>query len=250
MAACVFCAAIHLRGETVALWLFDEERGAQSVLGKFGRAFQPSAGEPEPGAPPSSAAARHRGNLRPKLNVGDGDWTLECWLKLAVMAAADGVVFEIGDDPRGPDDCVTRLSVLPAENAFALVSLTAAPKGVAKRVERPNPAGPPARAAWRESTTLALNGDALPRATWFHVAVVHDAAAGALRLFIGGRLRAVAAVQMMALPPSADGYFSIGRDGQGQRPIPGAIDELRVSDHVVYREEFAPPGSFSAAPKP
>jgi hypothetical protein len=47
------------------------------------------------------------------------------------------------------------------------------------------------------------------------------------------------------LPPGAEAYVSIGRDGRWQRPFPGALDEVRISDHSEYAADFAPPVSFS-----
>ena len=40
-------------------------------------------------------------------------------------------------------------------------------------------------------------------------------------------------------------YFTIGRDGKWERPLPGRIDELRFSQAILYSASFAPPASFS-----
>ena len=51
--------------------------------------------------------------------------------------------------------------------------------------------------------------------------------------------------ELKSLEPGDEDYLSIGRDGLWKRPLPGRIDELRVSDEQVYREDFTPPESFS-----
>lgn len=183
-----------------------------------------------------------------RLNLGAADWTLECWLRLDAGAASEGVIYEIGAGPRGENELVTRFSVLPAENAFALTGLASAatPGAVARRIEFPNPEGPPPGVANLETVTLALtSGAQLPRETWVHVALVHRAAAGELQLFLDGKSRAVARTQRLALPRGEEAYLSLGRDGRWGRALAGAIDELRVSDHAAYAADFPPPGSFS-----
>jgi hypothetical protein len=182
-----------------------------------------------------------------KLNLGERDWTIECWLRIDAGAKEEGVIFEIGAGPRGENDLVTRFSVLPRENAFLLTSLTTATAAgpVARRIEFPDPAGPPGGVGMLQATMLALNNFALPRNAWVHVALVHEAAAGALRLFVDGKVRAIAAAKILALPHGDEAYFSIGRDGRSERPLAGAMDELRISDHAAYGAEFAPPASFS-----
>jgi hypothetical protein len=184
-----------------------------------------------------------------KLNLGAQDWTLECWLKLNADAAEQGTLFEIGSGPRGENELVTRLTVSPRESAFVLASLTPVSdqnSGMpGRRVEFPNPEGPPGGAAYLQSTTLALNGSTLPRDTWFHVAIVYSRAKSEVSVFVDGRKRGVASLRMMALPRGTEAYVSIGRDGRWQRALPGAIDELRISDRAVYANDFPPPASFS-----
>ncbi|MDO8540876.1 MAG: LamG-like jellyroll fold domain-containing protein [Opitutaceae bacterium] len=184
-----------------------------------------------------------------KLNLGENDWTVEGWLRLEAAAKDEGVIFELGSGPRGENELVTRLTVLPAENAFAFtgISMRAPPPSLVatKRIEFPNPAGPPAGVAHLQTITLAPRDLALPRDTWMHVALVHVAASDELRLFVDGRTRAVAAAAIDALPHGDEAYVSVGRDGKWGRPWAGAIDELRISDHAVYQADFAPPGSFS-----
>ena len=235
--------------DTVALWLFDEAEGAASVPGKFGKALRPGATRAGFADPP----AGFRNVTASQLNLGAHDWTLECWLLLDRSAAEEGTLFEIGTGPRGASELLTRFSVLPRETAFAFVAVsTGADRNAeigAKRIEYPNPEGPPGGVAIVRTVTLALHQASLPREAWFHVALVHTADGGELRLFIDGKVRATAAMKMNALPHGDEAYVSIGCDGSGRRVLAGAIDELRVSDHAVYAAEFAPPGSFGAQRK-
>ena len=154
-----------------------------------------------------------------KLNLGTGDWTIECWLRLDPAAQAEGTIFEIGAGPRGENEHLTRFSVLPEQNAFALTQ--------------------------RSPVTLALGTEKLAPNDWIHVALVHTGATGELRLFANGKSRASASLKMDALPHGDEAYVSIGRDGRWARPLLGVIDELRISDHAVYTADFAPPASFS-----
>jgi len=233
-----------LCADTIAFWSFDEPvagGGASgSVPGKFGGAFRPRL-RPEPLATGIANPTDSR------LNLGAHDWTIECWLHLDLAATDEGVIFELGTGPRGANEWVTRFSVLPAENAFALACLVSVPTGLAPRVEFANPEGPPGGVAWRHAATLASGSMKLPRATWFHAALVHDAKARELRLFIDGRPWAVAALSFRALLRGDDAYLAIGRGGDGQRALAGAIDELRVSDHAVYDRMFKPPASLAGA---
>lgn len=160
------------------------------------------------------------------LNLGDGDWTVELWYKPTRVSTREGVVFEIGEGPRGENDRVTRLSLAAARQAFTLRNQ---PSGVTLTIPTDAAAFDPA------------NGQ------WHHLAFVYDAAAGQLRHYVDGRLQRLP--EKARLKPLATGeepYFSIGRDGAWGRPLPGAIDELRFSIGQIYTHDFTPPGSFAS----
>jgi hypothetical protein len=177
---------------------------------------------------------------------------------LDANAGDEGTIFEVGTGPTEESELVTRLSVLPRENAFALASISNVEDGragtVNKRVEYANAEGPPVGVAYLRSTTLPLSGAPLPRDAWFHVALVHSAATDQLRLFIEGRQRAVVVIEVTALPHGNEAYVSVACDGRGQRVLAGALDELRITDEAEYAADFTPPESFSrglrAAPSP
>jgi hypothetical protein len=278
------------RAESVALWLFDEQRGAhpgsvlkdvgpgsyslvlgqgaQIVPGKFGNALSTGASaaseKPQTSAPSANGNAqsaavftKDKKHVRAapfanatdsRLNLGAKDWTLECWLQLERDAADEGVIFEIGTGPRGENELLTRLSVVPRENAvvvrhLAPIDPTAVTVAVS-RVEFPNPEGPPHGEATLQSVSLVARSP-LSRGAWFHLAVVYRVETNELRLFIDGKSHATAAARMRSLPHGAEAYVSIGRDGRGGRSLAGAIDELRVSAAAVYTSEFSAPQSFA-----
>jgi hypothetical protein len=219
-------------------------RGASLVSGRTGHALRPSGGEQAGTAalslrrPREDAAAsrpRFANVTDSKLNLGADDWTIDGWFRLDPEAAAEGVVLEIGSDPRRPDDLSTRLSILPREHAFLLSGLAPVrierATALARLVEFPNPEGPPAGVAHRFTAALVANRP-LPRDAWFHAAIVQTG--GRLHLLLDGQHCATTAVDLMPLLRSNEGYLALGRDGHGRHPFPGAIDELRVSDHVVF----------------
>ncbi len=155
------------------------------------------------------------------LNFGRGDFTVEFWFKPAPEGAEEGVVFEVGSGPRGENDIVTRLSFLPGAGEFRLFN---------------QPAG----------ATAQLKTDiAALRRGWTHCAFVYEHARGELRHYVDGRRQSAARLKLQPLPAGAEDYFSLGRDGAWGRRLTGALDEMRLSDHALYREDFTVPGSFS-----
>src|SRR5260370_42174320 len=53
---------------------------------------------------------------------------------------------------------------------------------------------------------------------------------------------------MQALPAGPEYYFTLGRDARWEKPLAGALDELRFSRGQVYPAAFTPPGSLVADP--
>jgi hypothetical protein len=275
-------ATLNGAADTVALWLFDEPeglypssilndasghdlflafgRGAQIVEGRFGRALEPA--EPAPlslaGAPANGlfglSTVRSSGpdraepltwwnahfcalmtageaHLRKppfanptdtKLNLGEFDWTVEFWFCPTRPPGAEGVVFEIGRGPRGEGESVTRLLLNADRAGFTLEN---APGKVELLV--------PSEAA-------ALTHG------WHHFAFVYSAAEQQLRHYVDGALQPLPAkAALRRLEHGREAYFTVGRDGRWERPLPGRLDELRFSDRRVYTTAFAPPGSFS-----
>lgn len=164
------------------------------------------------------------------LNLGAFDWTVEFWFLPAASTAApaaDGVVFEIGEGPRGENDHVTALCLKADRSGFTFVNQ---PAGVKLDIPSDAPA-------------LKNAG------TWTHLAFVYDAAAQKLVHYVNGRaVGAPLAVRLQALPVGAEAYFSLGRDARWAAPLPGALDELRFSRGQAYTAAFTPPGSLVPDP--
>lgn len=197
-------------------------RGAKLVPGHSGGALRPGLESGQPAA----WREPHAGGGLPA-----ADWTLAFWLWLDRDAGAEGVVFETGAGPRDRSELLQRVSVLPRESAllFSAPAVDPGPATVGRRVEFSRPDGPPHGVALVQSVTLASDGAPWPRAMWLRIALVYDATAGQLRLVLGGRVRAVAAFRLEALPPGSV-YLAVGGDGRGGRPLRGAIDDLQWSD--------------------
>lgn len=157
------------------------------------------------------------------LNLGGHDFTLEFWLRPDGPARGEGTVLEIGSGPRGENERVTRLGLHAAESKFELVN-------------------EPTRAR----LAIPTDTSALRTGEWAHHAFVYDHARGELRHYANGRAQQGAPkARLEPLPEGAEDYLSIGRDGSWQRPLAGALDELRISDRQLYRGDFEPPGTFS-----
>jgi hypothetical protein len=287
-AAALGCLTAH--AGTVALWLFDEPaalypscpladaspngyilalgRGGCLVEGKYGRALEPC--EPKPlviseageqrilfGLAPAPIPAGRSvqplwwGNahfaalatagenhlrkpafanpIRTRLNLGTFDWTVEFWFRPGAACEAEGVVFELGRGPRGENDEITALIADCARGRFLLVNQ-------------------PAR------LRLSIPSDAAalrPQAGWHHFAFTYSAAERRLRHYVDGvPQKSALEATVGALRFGEEAYFSVGRDGLWRRPLPGAIDELRFSDTVIYQAAFRPTTLARQRPKP
>lgn len=254
----------------LAWWRFDEPAGAVlrdsgpggfdcprpeggvRVEGRRGGALRVGSRHAALDTKSSPAPAPARNPTDSALNPGAGDWTVEGWWWLDPGAEEEGVWFEIGTGPREERDLITQLCVAPRENAVVLNGLApdagtpAAP--LARRVEFPDPSGPPGGSA--RLLTVQLTAPApLPRSRWFHVAVVHREN-GELRLFLDGVPAAVAMAELRALPRGDGGYLALGCDGRGARPFPGALDDLRVSGRARYAARFDPAAQYPADDSP
>jgi hypothetical protein len=277
-------AAFGGDARTVALWLFDEQQGlypscvlgdaasnrfplvigpgGRIVEGKFGNALEaaelPQVTYPNeeflvglaekqrfavnhPGAAPAltwdnnrfcALMTRGEKHLRhevefasptkSELNLGRGDWTIEFWHQAnGGVVKQNAVVLEIGTGPRGGNSSITQLLLNEDRASFTLVNQ---PSGARLRV-------PSARAE---------NGQ------WRHYAFVFDSDARQLRHFVDGQLQDLPAkCQLAPLEEGEEDYLSVGRDAQWDRPLPGALDELRISRGQVYSTAFDAPQSFS-----
>jgi hypothetical protein len=163
------------------------------------------------------------------LNLGASDWTVEFWYRPGPAPADESgaVVFELGTGPRGENGQITALSLNRDGAGFTLVN---APSALSLKI-------PSDAAALRQE------------GAWSHFTFVYDAAARQLTHYVDGRPQpAPAAAGLKALPVGAEAYFTVGRDGRWGRPLPGALDELRISKGKVYTAAFSPPATLVLDP--
>jgi hypothetical protein len=132
---------------------------------------------------------------------------------------------EIGAGPRGENELVTQILLNADRRGFTL---------------------------WNQPSDVRLNipssAAALEPATgeWCHLAFVYDAGRHQLRHYVNGALQPLPeSCSLQRLPPGKEDYLCVGRDALGGRPLPGQLDELRISDEALYTDNFQVPDSFS-----
>lgn len=160
-----------------------------------------------------------------KLNLGAFDWSVEFWYLPVLDTPTEGVVFEIGQGPRGENDRVTRLLLNADRKSFTLQN---APGSMELHIP---------------SNARALKAG---NHKWCHLAFVYSVADRQLSHYVNGQKQTASAECLIqSLQPGEEDYFSLGRDGYWQRPLPGKVDELRFSLGRVYTRNFTPPASFA-----
>lgn len=276
---------LYSRPQTIAVWLFDEHldlypssvlhdvgpnentlilgRGGRIVPGKFGNALEIIAPEPLP-LPEHTVSERfgigkipipegrttepltwhnaffsalstsgenhlrkdvaHIAATKTKLNLGHFDWTVEFWLQQTGIEE-EGVIFEMGTGPRGENDIVSRLVYNSEKQTFRFTNRT---KSVELHIQ----------------SDRSVLEDSMDR--WIHFAFVYSADECQIRHYADGVLQVLpdtACIQ--SIPVGDEDYFTVGRDGLWNNPLPGRLDELRFSEGRRYTENFSPPGSFA-----
>ena len=164
-----------------------------------------------------------------RLNLGDFDWTIEFWFKASKMISGDGIVFEEGSGPRGENNVITLLALSQDRGGFEFVN---------------QPSGTKLFVPSNRSDLQVGDG-------WHHFAFVYDAKQRQLRHYADGILQPLPEkAELRALPHGDEAYLSIGRDGLWKQPLPGMLDEMRISDDQVYRSAFTPPASRAPQASP
>lgn len=160
-----------------------------------------------------------------KLNIGNFDWTIEFWFKRERKTKENGVVFEIGQGPRGENDKITKLILNKNIDGFTLFNQPSGTK------------------LFIPSDLIALSPGSN---SWHHLAFVYSAREKQLYHFVDGQLQKLPEkCNLEKLGEGNEAYMSIGRDGAWNEPLQGIIDELRFSVGKVYTKNFKVPESFS-----
>jgi hypothetical protein len=159
------------------------------------------------------------------LNLGNFDWIVEFWYMPTRQTREEGVVFEIGQGPRGENQKVTRLLFNADQKSFTLFN---EPGQITLLIP---------------SNSESLN----PKSgKWHHLAFSFSAKEKQLRHYVNGILQKLPAkCTLTPLNFGEEDYMSIGRDGLWNRPLSGKMDELKFSKGTVYKNDFIPPKSFS-----
>ena len=202
----------------------------------------------------------HKNPTTNALNLGDFDWTVEFRHSPAdppaaaasdaasdADADADAVVFELGTGPRGENDIVTQLAWSADRSHFVL---TNQPSGAAVEISSTIPSTSTATATDATSAD-ATSADAAPAPAWRHYAFTYDSTADQLHHYVDGTLQPQPPpTALEALPAGDEAYFTLASDGLFARPLPGLLDEFRVSRGLVYTADFDPPATFATQPDP
>jgi len=210
----------------------EREFGLQKVAIPEGRSIEPMTWENANFCALMTSGENHLrkevGFVQPTktgLNLGDFDWTVEFWYMPTQSTEESGVVFEIGQGPRGENNEVTRLVLNSDQKSFTLFNQP----GCTSLLLPSNPG--------------ALNPAAK---SWHHLAFVYSAKENQLRHYVDGKLQTLPPkCSLDKLDTGEEDYFTIGRNGLWGNPLPGRIDELRFSAGIIYDQDFNPPQSFS-----
>ena len=160
-----------------------------------------------------------------RLNLGGFDWTVEFWYRTGEAVGKKGIVFELGLLPESETKETTSLSIAPDSSSFVL-------KNTPSRTKLVIPSG---------STALKSKAN-----KWHHFAFVFSARDHQLKHYVDGQLQPLPEKQhLKSLPTRTPSYFSLGRNGDWQQPLSGALDELRFSVGQVYLDSFRPPETFA-----
>jgi len=158
------------------------------------------------------------------LNLGASDWTVEFWYMPTGSTGEAGVVFEVGEGPRGENDRITSLLLDKTRDSFTLVNQ---PSGTRVRIPTD-----------RQAVTS--------RDAWHHLAFVYLAQTGQLSHYVDGKMQGnPVKARLKPLEAGTEAYFTVGRDALWRNPLAGRIDELRFSSAALYNSSFTAPGSFS-----
>ena len=240
---------LNVQSSAETVWLFDEPQdaphryrledqsvngfdltlgpGGKLVPGRVGGALDPNGGR-------QGQAAVRRYIDPTHLNLGNFDWTWECWVHIDEPADDGDVLFMGREDIRiGPTYPFYR-------GVGHSCGLEIGPGG--KYLRFINSRGGIADLRMKTDASV-INGEA---GGWHHLAVVHDADAQQLSHWIDGRLQDSTAVPRPLQPffRTGENSLSLGKTMRGERGLNGYMDEVRVSHGKKHQGEFHPPSSF------
>lgn len=155
-----------------------------------------------------------------KLNLGPFDWTLSFWYKPLRNSTDKGVIFEIGTGPLQEKCSTTSLSVTGDKTGFHWTN-----DPLSKTIFIPSN---------QQYLSDASSGD------WHHYAFVYNAKKQIVVHYVDGKRISQSQLLIKPIIVSNEAYFSIGRDGFWQDPLPGALDDFEFSEGIKYNGNFNP----------
>jgi len=270
----LFLAVTPLSADTVALWLFDEQRecypsslmndaatgehvlvlgrGGRLVEGRFGNALEPMAPEPlvmrGTAIRPDSQSAKLFGLV--PLPVPAGRKTQPLWWETATFAAfttagekhlrsAGFANVSRSGLNLGAEDWTIEFWLRPGVPAAegVVYEIGTGPRGDNQLYTRLSLAAGGRKFVFvnaASGTTLSLPTQ-LAAGLWQHLAFVYTHADRQVRHYVGGVPQTPPApAELRALPEGGEAYLTIGRDGLFERPLAARIDEMRVSRGALY----------------
>ena len=191
--------------------------GGQLVAGRQGNALAMT------GA--GAYAALREGIAQTMLNLGEGDWTWEAWLRVTAPRSDYHKLVQVRAGPIGGGSA-TLADLLVGENTIRLL----------------NQAG-------GVNVQIPTNGDFwnTPTEDWHHVAICYSKTFGQFYHFIDGVMQTLPTTIAYMVPVTGTGeeYFSIGCDGDGTGPFNGQFDEIGVTAQCLYKDNFTPPDNLN-----
>ena len=89
---------------------------------------------------------------------------------------------------------------------------------------------------------IASFNETLTNDTWHHLAVVREEAAGVVKFYLNGTLKATSGSTPSTMPTNRDLFIGAYRSGSSSQNFQGYIDDLRIIDGLArYTKNFVPP---------
>ena len=97
---------------------------------------------------------------------------------------------------------------------------------------------------WVNSSVTATFNETLTNDTWHHLAVVREEAAGVVKFYLNGTLKATSGSTPSTMVSSRDLFIGAYRSNSSSQNFQGYIDDFRILDGVaLYTSNFTPPAA-------
>lgn len=153
------------------------------------------------------------------LNLGNYSWTVEFWYKPLQNTTNEGVIFEIGEGPIRESSPVTSLSISKDKRGFLIRNLNE-----------------------NNQIFIQSNPEAFDEknGVWHHFSFNYDSKRKEIIHYLDGKVIDKVFFEFNSLNQSENGYFSVGRNGNWENPLPGILDELEFYKGLKRSGYFKP----------